>query len=58
MWDGPDGVLHVQRDVDTVEEEDNHNKASSNILNISNISKRRKIEKINHNGTEDDLPAG
>ena len=58
MGDGPDGVPHVQGDVDTEEKEDNHNEASSNILNNSNISKRRKIEKINHNWTEDDLPAG
>ena len=58
MGDGPDGVPHVQGDVDTEEKEDNHNKASSNILNSSNISKRRRIEKINHNLTEDDLPAG
>ena len=58
IGDGPDGVPHVQGDVDTEEEEDNHNEASSNILNNSNISKRRKIEKINHNWTEDDLPAG
>ena len=49
MGDGPDGVPHVQGDVDTEEKEDNHNEASSNILNNSNISKRRKIEKINHN---------
>ena len=58
MGDGPDGVQQVQGDVDTEEEEDNHNEVSSNILNNSNISKRRKIEKINHNWTEDDLPAG
>ena len=55
MWDGPDGVPHVQGDVDTEEKEDNHNEASPNIPNNSNISKRRKIEKINHNWTEDDL---
>ena len=49
MGDGPDGVQHVQGDVDTEEEDDNHHEASSNILNSSNISKRRNIEKINHN---------
>ena len=55
MGDDPEGVQHVQGDVDTEEKEDNNNEASSNILNNSNISKRRKIEKINHNWTEDDL---